>query len=129
MTIKVNPGDWLNSITSAERKECAVARGFDAYFPDAIAMVAQHSVRMNEKHNPGEPVHWSRGNSADHDDCIARHSLSVAVDADSKDADGAYHIVCRAWRAMAALQEWVEKKRAEHLASIQPPNPPPKFEE
>ena len=103
-------GDWLNSLSSAERKECALFRGFVAYFPDAMALVARHSVRMNEKHNPGEPVHWSRGKSSDHDDCIERHSANISNDPESKDGDGAYHIVCRAWRAMAALQEWAEGK-------------------
>lgn len=103
------PGDWLNTLSSAERKECAMSRGVLAYFPDALALVARHSVRMNEKHNPGERVHWSRGKSADHDDCVVRHSASIAVDPDSTDGDGAYHIVCRAWRALAALQVWIEE--------------------
>lgn len=105
-----SPGAWLSSLSSAERKECAIARGFLAYFPDAVALVARHSVRMNEKHNPGEPVHWARGKSTDQADCVARHLTAVAVDPDVRDADGAYEIVCNAWRAMAALQEWVESK-------------------
>ena len=104
-------GGWLEGLTSKERKECAVSRGFFAYFPDAVALVARHSVRMNEKHNPGQPVHWSREKSNDHDDCIGRHSLAIAVDPNSLD-DGQPHIVCRAWRAMAALQEWAEKQGA-----------------
>jgi len=106
----VNPGDWLQSLTSAERKEVAVARGLYAYFPDALALIARHSVRSNEKHNPGQPVHWAREKSNDHEDCIARHSLAVAVDPNSLDGD-APHIICRAWRALAALQEWAEKQR------------------
>lgn len=102
-------GVWLNSLSSDERKEVAVARGLFAYFPDALALVARHSVRSNEKHNPGQPVHWSREKSSDHEDCIARHSLSVAVNPDA--LDGAVpHIVCRAWRALAALQLWAEAK-------------------
>lgn len=104
-------GDWLNSLSSAERKEVAVARGLFAYFPDALAMIAQHSVRSNEKHNPGQPVHWSREKSSDHEDCIGRHSLSVAIDPNSMDGD-APHIVCRAWRAVAALQLWIEANRS-----------------
>lgn len=102
-------GQWLDSLTSKERKECAVSRGFFAYFPDAVALIARHSVRMNEKHNPGQPVHWSRGKSNDHEDCVGRHSLAIAIDPNSLD-DGQPHIVCRAWRAMAALQEWAEKQ-------------------
>lgn len=102
-------GVWLNSLSSDARKEVAVARGLFAYFPDALALVARHSVRSNEKHNPGQPVHWSREKSSDHEDCIARHSLSVAVNPDALDGD-APHIICRAWRALAALQVWVEAK-------------------
>jgi hypothetical protein len=66
-------------------------------------------VRANEKHNPGQPIHWSREKSSDHEDCIARHSLAVAVDPDSMDGD-APDIVCRAWRSLAALQLWAENK-------------------
>lgn len=109
--VSAKPGDWLNGLSSAERKEVAVARGLFAYFPDALALVARHSVRSNEKHNPGQPVHWSREKSSDHEDCIARHSLSVAVDPDALDGD-VPHIVCRAWRALAALQLWAEAKKA-----------------
>ena len=105
------PGAWLASLTSAERKEVAVARGLYAYFPDALALIARHSVRSNEKHNPGEPVHWARGKSNDQEDCIARHSLAVAIDPDSLDG-GEPHIICRAWRALAALQLWAEAKHA-----------------
>ena len=107
----VKPGDWLNNLTSAERKEVAVSRGLFAYFPDALALIARHSVRANEKHNPGEPVHWARHKSTDQEDCIGRHSLAVAVDPDSLDGD-VPHMVCRAWRALAALQLWAEAKHA-----------------
>lgn len=104
------PGEWLQSLTSDERKEVAVSRGFFAYFPDAIALIARHSVRSNEKHNPGQPVHWSREKSNDHEDCIARHSLAVAIDENSLDGSEP-HMICRAWRSLAALQIWAEKQR------------------
>lgn len=104
------PGEWLQSLSSAERKEVAVARGLYAYFPDALALVARHSVRSNEKHNPGQPVHWAREKSSDHEDCIARHSIAVAVDPNSLDGTEP-HIICRAWRGLAALQEWAEEQR------------------
>lgn len=103
------PGSWLASLSSEERKECAVARGFLAYFPDATAAVARHSVRMNEKHNPGEPVHWSRHKSADQSDCEARHLIAAAVDPDALDG-GQPEMICKAWRAMADLQLWIEEK-------------------
>src|SRR3972149_1854062 len=39
------PGDWLQSLTSAERKEIAVSRGLFAPFLDAPARVAPPSAR------------------------------------------------------------------------------------
>lgn len=108
--MEAKPGVFIDSLTSAERKQVAVSRGLFAYFPDALALVARHSVISNEKHNPGQPVHWSRGKSTDQEDCIARHSLSIAIDPNSLD-DGQPHIVCRAWRALAALQLWAEAQQ------------------
>lgn len=105
----MKPGEWLASLNSKERKEIGMSAGLFAYFPDALALVARHSVRSNEKHNPGQPVHWAREKSSDEEECILRHSLSVAVDPNSLD-DGQPHIVCRAWRALAALQKWAEKQ-------------------
>ena len=108
--MSTKPGDWLASLTSAERKEVAIAEGLFAYFPDALALIARHSVRSNQKHNPGQPVHWAREKSTDHESCIGRHSIAVAIDENSLD-DGQPHIVCRAWRALAALQIWAEKQK------------------
>lgn len=107
MSVNANPGVFINSLSSAERKEVAVSRGLYAYFPDALALIARHSIRSNEKHNPGQEPHWAREKSTDHEDCIARHSLSIAIDPNSLD-DGQPHIICRAWRALAALQLWAE---------------------
>lgn len=107
---KAKPGAFIDSLTSAERKTVAVSRGLFAYFPDALALIARHSYRSNEKHNPGEPVHWVREKSSDHEDCILRHSLSIAIDPNSLD-DGQPHIVCRAWRSLAALQLWAEAQK------------------
>lgn len=110
----MKPGAFLDSLTSAERKEAPVSRGVFAYFPDALALIARHSARSNAKHNPGEPIHWSRDKSTDHEDCIARHSLSIAIDPDSLD-DGQPHMICRAWRSLAALQLWAEQQEAEKI--------------
>jgi hypothetical protein len=108
----VKPGDWLLSLTSAERKECAVSRGLFAYFPDALAAVARHSVRMNEKHNPGQPVHWSREKSSDQPDCEARHLIATSINPDVRDQDDAPEMICKAWRALADAQLWIERKHA-----------------
>ena len=102
---EVNPGDWLNSLTSAERKDTPMATGVLDYFPDALAAVARHSKAGNDKHNPGQPLHWSREKSTDHADCILRH-LAGRGGRDS--ADGSRHSVGLAWRALALLQLEIE---------------------
>jgi hypothetical protein len=57
----------------------------------------------NEKHNPGEPLHWARGKSMDHPDCIMRH----LVERGGFDG-GVRHSAALAWRALALLQEEME---------------------
>lgn len=87
------------------RKDCPVYSGCLAYFPDALLAVAQLSKLGNDKHNPGEPLHWSRGKSGDHADCLARHLLQHGdIDPDT----GLSHTVAIAWRALALLQVEIE---------------------
>lgn len=90
---------------SATRKRFPITSGVLDYFPDAIAAVAEVSFRGNEKHNPGQPMHHARGKSMDHADCIARH-LTERGGFD----DGVRHTACLAWRALALLQEELEKE-------------------
>ncbi len=87
---------------SAARKRYPLASGVDFYFPDALSEVARISWEGNEKHNPGEPLHWARGKSDDHEDCIRRHGID-AHQALSRE-DRVEHMAQRAWRALAALQ-------------------------
>jgi hypothetical protein len=93
---------------SAERKDIPLARGCFDYFPAALAEVARLSLAGNIKHNPGEELHWARGKSMDHADCIARHQMERGT----IDTDGFYHDVKTAWRALAQLQELMEKNGA-----------------
>lgn len=89
---------------SAARKTIPVATGVLDYFPAALAAVAELSRIGNDKHNPGQPLHWSRGKSSDHADCIVRHLLERGT----IDTDGLSHSVKVAWRALALLQEELE---------------------
>ena len=82
---------------SAERKTYPLYRGLFRYFPRALAAVAHLSYVSNEKHNPGEPLHWSKEKSSDHADCLLRHAL-----------EGAW--VEAAWRALAQLETELEKE-------------------
>lgn len=86
---------------SAERKNVPICSGVLDYFPAALAAVAKLSKLGNDKHNPGEPLHWTRDKSTDHADCIARHLIDRGIiDPDT----GLSHTVEIAWRALALLQ-------------------------
>ena len=98
MSDRILPSD------SAERKNVPMCSGLLDYFPDALAEVAHISYLGNEKHNPGEPIHWARGKSMDHADCIIRH----LTERGSCDPSGIRHSAQMAWRALALLQQELE---------------------
>lgn len=91
---------------AAERKAAPMAQGLLWYFPNALAEVARVSKAGNDQHNPGQPMHHARGKSTDHADCILRH----LVDAGTIDTDGQRHSAKVAWRALALLQEELERE-------------------
>jgi hypothetical protein len=91
----------IEDMSSEERKKYPVKTGFLDYFRDAVFRVARVSYEGNQKHNPGEATHWARGKSDDHEDCLARHFLANADEE---------HKANTAWRAMADLQLFLEKK-------------------
>jgi hypothetical protein len=93
---------------SKARKAVPLARGCLDYFPAALAEVARLSQAGNDKHNPGEELHHSRGKSSDHADCIIRHLAERGI----LDTDGFLHDVKVAWRALANLQEALEARGA-----------------
>lgn len=111
--------EWLNSwhddpppvakrhipTASAERKKFPMTTGLIDYFPDALAEVSHISYLGNEKHNPGEPIHWARGKSMDHADCCGRH----LTERGTLDSEGVRHSAQLAWRALALLQEELER--------------------
>ena len=93
---------------SARRKASPVWSGVLNYFPDALLAVSRVSKAGNEKHNAGQPLHWSRDKSNDHLDCAARHLLTpFAIDPDSQEI----HLANAAWRILAELQLYMEKQR------------------
>lgn len=86
------------------RKDVPVCTGVLDYFPDALIEVARLSKIGNDQHNPGQPLHWSKGKSDDHADCLIRHQL----DRGKFDTDGVRHSAKVAWRALAQLQIEIE---------------------
>lgn len=97
---------------SAARKGMPIARGVLDYFPSALLVLAEVSRIGNEQHNPGQPMHWAYGKSADHADALLRH----LVDRRKKDTDRVPHVAKVAWRALAMLQTYLEENDPElHL--------------
>lgn len=95
----------LLEASSEKRKMYPITTGFLDYFPDAVAEAAMVSYLGNEKHNPGHPLHWARGKSMDHADCIARHLVERGG------FDGKIrHSAAMFWRAGANLQEELERE-------------------
>lgn len=91
------------------RKDVPLATGLLDYFPDALIAIARLSKKANERHNPGEPLHWSKGKSNDHEDCVIRHFMQRGeMDPEWNES----HTVEMAWRALALLQTEIEAKRA-----------------
>lgn len=95
----------LMGTDSGVRKHFPLTTGLLDYFPDACCAVSEVSYQGNQKHNPGEPMHHARGKSMDHADCIGRHLLERGG------FDGAIrHSAALAWRALALLQEELERE-------------------
>ncbi len=106
-TVTVAPSAVTLPTGSAERKAVPMVSGLLDYFPAALAAVAAVSRAGNEKHNPGQPLHHARGKSMDHADCIVRHLVDRGtIDTD----DGLRHSAKAAWRALALLQEELERE-------------------
>lgn len=106
--------------SSEDRKNTPLHSGCYAYFPAALAGVARHSKRGNDKHNPGEPLHHARGKSMDHADCIARHLADITdilayVERDKFAVKGMFENAllneanALAWRALALSQSLHER--------------------
>ena len=97
---------------AAERKLIPLCSGVFDYFPDALAEVARVSYGGNQQHNPGQPLHWSRGKSVDFADTIARHLLERGT----RDVDGMRHSAKLAWRALALLQIEIEEQEGKPIS-------------
>jgi hypothetical protein len=94
-------------LTDKERKERPVITGVLDYFPDALCEVAYCSLVSGQQHHPGEPMHWEKGKSTDHANCLGRHLIRRGT----IDSDGVRHSAKVAWRALALLQTEIENER------------------
>ena len=104
--------DYASMEEAKRRKMTPIYSGCLAYFPDALAQVAQNSMVGHYQHNdPTEPMYWDRSKSADELDAILRHLADHSKD--PYDADGRLHLSKVAWRALAMLQKFIEEENNE----------------
>jgi hypothetical protein len=80
------------------------------YFPDAIAELVKVSVNGNAQHNPGEPLHWSRGKSTDQLDAAMRHLFDHGAGI-RYDESGMMVLAQAAWRILAEIQIIKDRER------------------
>jgi len=85
---------------AAARKRLPIFSGVIAYFPRALAQVANVSREGNEQHHPGAPLHWDKSKSTDQLDALVRH----LVDALDPACDPIHALAQVAWRALAELE-------------------------
>jgi hypothetical protein len=95
----------MDDLTTQERKNTPIYSGVLRYFPRALAEIARVSLRGNEQHNPGKPLHWDRSKSGDELDALTRHLMAAGT----LDTDGTRHSAKIAWRALANLEKELEK--------------------
>lgn len=104
------------STDSAMRKLMPVATGVLKYFPDSQMLKAWISRVGNDKHNPGQPLHWAKEKSADEPDAEVRHMLDnfrgLPADPGLEALAHLGHLASKAWRADADLQRACDEARA-----------------
>jgi len=104
------------STDSATRKLMPVASGVLKYFPDALLCLSWISRAGNDKHNPGQPLHWAKEKSTDEPDCEVRHMLDhfrgEKADPGLEPLGELGHLASKAWRALAHLQRACDAERA-----------------
>lgn len=90
---------------AAARKATPVYSGVLKYFPTALKEVSRCSKAGNDQHHPDKPLHWDMSKSTDELDALTRHLIDHSVN--PVDDDGQLHLAKVAWRALAALERYL----------------------
>src|SRR6516164_7786592 len=106
--VRVEKLSLLDGKSAEQRKQYPLCAGVLWYFLNALLRVAHVSWAGNQQHNPGQPLHWARGKSMDQVDCILRHLAEYDYEADDDATETA--LASCAWRSLAALQIYLERK-------------------
>ena len=94
--------------TPLQRKGMPVYSGVITYFPDALKEVSKCSLAGQKQHNQGDKLYWDKNKSFDNEDAMIRHLMDHSKN--PVDEDGILHLAKMAWRALATLQIYLEKK-------------------
>lgn len=83
-------------------------------FPNAVRALSELTEYGEAKHGP--PLGWKgKYSSEDHYDALMRHLSSLGEE--EYDESGYSHRVHVAWRAMAALEQWIIENEEEPTTS------------
>lgn len=100
-------GAYIKKMPKADRKKMPVYTGVMKYFPNALKYVSRISQAGNDQHHPEKPLHWDKSKSFDHTDALARHLIDHSQE--PIDDDGMLHLGKVAWRALAALEMYLDE--------------------
>lgn len=102
--------DQTYEVPKENRKSMPVYTGVVKYFPNALKYVSVVSKAGNDQHHPDKPLHWDKSKSFDHEDALMRHLIDHSHN--PTDSDGILHLAKVAWRALAALETYLENERS-----------------
>jgi len=105
----LNDLEYINEVfPKNNRKGMPVYSGVLTYFPDALKEVSKCSLEGNNQHHKDKPLHWDKNKSIDNEDALVRHLIDHANN--PMDDDGILHLAKVAWRGLAALQIYLDKR-------------------
>lgn len=94
----------------AERACYPIGTYLTEYCPNALLALSKHSYEANEKHNPGEEIHWARDKSIGSINRIFRHLFEFAWHYGRGEKDKSrYHLTAAAWRTNELLERYLTK--------------------
>ena len=95
-----------------ERAKYPIGTYTTEYCPNAIVALARHSFEANEKHNPGEEIHWAKEKSVGSINRVFRHLFEFAWHhARGERRKAKYHITAAAWRINELLERYITKMK------------------
>ena len=109
VTVKTRIENDTEPDKAADRKATPVYSGVLKYFPNALKEVSKCSLAGQKQHNQGDELYWDKSKSFDNEDALVRHLIDHSVN--PMDDDNVLHLAKCAWRALAALEIYLENER------------------